>query len=118
MKETHYILQFIWHDPTSKFDIIGPYYTSYQGFDSKFTMSCLQDALYHFEAYRFHVLAIVGDGVSWNHTLLKHLCGHSGKFTSVTDDDEDIGCQVSASFINPYSGAKIWFILCPSHEVS
>ena len=38
MKETHYILQFIWRDLTSKFDIIGPYYTSYQGFDSKFTI--------------------------------------------------------------------------------
>ena len=38
------MLQFLWRDLSSMFDIIGPYYSSAQGFDSKFTMACLQDA--------------------------------------------------------------------------
>ena len=71
IRETHYMLQFVWRDLSSKFDIIGPYYSSAQGFDSKFTMACLQDALYFFEAYSFHVLAIISDGASWNYTVFK-----------------------------------------------
>ena len=54
---------------SSKFDIIGLYYTSSQGFDSTFTMACLQNALLHFEMFNFHVLALIGDGASWNQTL-------------------------------------------------
>ena len=69
IKETNYMLQFVQHDLSSKSDIIGPYYSSAQGFDSKFTMACLQDTLYFFEAYSFHVVAIIGDGASWNHTV-------------------------------------------------
>ena len=83
MKETHYILQFVWRDLSSKFDIISPYYTSSQGFDSTFTMTCLQDALLHFEMFSFHVLALIGDGASWNQTRFKCLCGHAGKFGAI-----------------------------------
>ena len=71
IKGTHYILQFIWHNLSSKFDIIGPHYSSAQGFDNKLTMASLQDALYFFEAYSFHVLAIIGDSASCNHTVFK-----------------------------------------------
>ena len=68
IKGTHYMLQFVWRDLSSKYDIIGPYYSSAQG---KFTMACLQDALNFFEAYSFHDLAVIGDGASWNHTVFK-----------------------------------------------
>ena len=54
--ETQYILQFIWRDLTSKFDIVGPYYTSNSGFDTKFTMACFHDALLLFETYKFEPL--------------------------------------------------------------
>ena len=30
IKETHYMLQFVWRDLSLKFDIIGPYYSSAQ----------------------------------------------------------------------------------------
>ena len=112
VRETHYILQFVWRDLSSKFDIIGPYYTSSEGFDSAFTMACLQDALFHFEMFNFHVLAIVGDGASWNHTVFKRLCGHVGKVGATMDEEDDlISHKVPASFINPYTGDRIWCIV-------
>lgn len=117
IKGTHYMLQFVWRDLSSKYDIIGPYYSSAQGFDSKFTMACLQDALYFFEAYSFHVLAVIGDGASWNHTVFKRLCGHSGKFGTTDVKTNESVHDVPASFTNPYTGARVWCIICPSHEV-
>ena len=101
------MLQFVWCDLSSKYDIISPYYSSAQGFDSKFTMACLQDALYFFEAYSFHALAIIGDGASWNHTVFKQLCGHSGKFETVDIETSESIINVPASFTNAYTGARI-----------
>ena len=117
MKETHYMLQFVWRDLSSKFNIIGLYYISSQGFDSTFTMACLQDALLHFEMFNFHVLALIGDGASWNQTLFKRLCGHAGKFGAIESEDDHFIHNVPASFTNPYTGARVWCVVCPSHEV-
>ena len=117
IKEINYMLQFVWRDLSSKFDIIGLYYSSAQGFDSKFTMACLQDTLYFFEAYSFHVLAIIGDGASWNHTVFKRLCGHRGKFGMIDCGTSESIHNVPASFTNPYTGARVWCIICPSYEV-
>ena len=66
IQETRYILQFVWRDLTGNFDVVGPHYTSSDGFDAKFTLACLFDAMFLFETYNFHVGAIVGDGASWN----------------------------------------------------
>ena len=116
IQETRYILQFVWRDLTGNFDVVGPHYTSSDGFDAKFTLACLFDAMFLFETYDFHVGAIVGDGASWNQTLFKKLTGHSGKFgvEAVSDDDKH---SVPASFTNPFTGWRTWCIVCPSHEV-
>ena len=100
IQETRYILQFVWRDLTGNFDVVGPHYTSSDGFDAKFTLACLFDAMFLFETYNFHVGARVGDGASWNQTLFKKLTGHSGKFgvEAVSDDDKH---SVAASFTNP-----------------
>ena len=119
MKETHYIhlLQFVWRDLSSKFDIIGLYYTSSQGLDSTLTMACLQEALLQFDMFNFHVLGLIGDGASWNQTLFKPLCGHAGKLSALESEDDQISHNVPASFINPYTGARVWCVVCPSHKV-
>ena len=114
--EMRYILQFMWRDLTSKFDIVGPYYTSNAGFDMKFTMVCFYDALL-FETYKFRTIAIVGGGASWNQALFNKLCGYSGKFGIDAVPDGDF-FYVPASFTNPFSGIKVWCIVCPLHEVS
>ena len=116
IQKTNYVLQFVWRDMTSKFDIVGPYYTSQGGFDANFTMACVHDAMFLLAAYNFNILAVIGDGASWNLTLFKNLCGHKGKFGSNTPSAM-FNHDVPASFINPYTGIRVWCIICPSHEV-
>ena len=94
-----------------KFDIISPYYTSSQGFDSTFTMTCLQDALLHFEMFSFHVLALIGDGASWNQTRFKCLCGHAGKFGAIEGEGDHFIHDVPESFTNPNTGVRVWCVV-------
>ena len=44
-KQTNYILQFLWRDLTSSFDIVGPYYTSNETMPAKFICSCVFETL-------------------------------------------------------------------------
>jgi len=44
-KQTNYILQFLWRDLTSSFDIVGPYYTSNETMPAKFICSCVFQTL-------------------------------------------------------------------------
>ena len=45
VERTEFVLQFIWRDMTSKFDVYGPYFTSHSSLDSKFTPACLLQSL-------------------------------------------------------------------------
>ena len=50
-QKTAYVLQTLWCDLMSRFDIIGPYYTSASGLKSKFLLPCVMDAFYQFHLY-------------------------------------------------------------------
>ena len=121
--QASYFPQFLWRDVTSKFDVVGPYFTSDTNFEAKFLASCLFEALFVFEAYNFEVLALVCDGASYNLSLLKQLCGVTGQYGSkLTPENstsyvESLG-DVPSWFINPYSGQKTYLIICPSHQVN
>ena len=52
-KATEYVLQFLWRDLSSKFDVIEPHCSSSKSMDSDFTTACLRDAIDAFEAFRF-----------------------------------------------------------------
>ena len=41
VKQTSYILQFLWRDLTSSFDIVGPYFTSEETMTAKVISSCV-----------------------------------------------------------------------------
>ena len=41
VEQTSYILQFLWRDLTSEFDIIGPYFTCSKSLESKYPFLCL-----------------------------------------------------------------------------
>ena len=69
IKETHYMLQFVWRDLNSKYDIIGPYYSSAQGFDSTLRWPVYEMLYISLRRIHFLFLAIIGDGASWNHTI-------------------------------------------------
>lgn len=77
--QTTYILQFMWRDITSDFEVIGPCEKS---LEMKFLAACVFEAMYVFETYGFHVFSIVCDGASCNLSLLKRLCGKSGRYGS------------------------------------
>ena len=40
-KQTTYILQFLWRDLTSPFDVVGPYFTSSGSLENSFILSCV-----------------------------------------------------------------------------
>ena len=59
-----YIMQFLWRDLTSDFDVIGPYFSSGKGLECKFIMSCLMTTIQAFHIYGFNTNAVVCDGAS------------------------------------------------------
>ena len=85
-KTTYIIFQFLWRDVSSKFDLIGPYFTSESGLDARFTTACLFEVLRALECVGFNVIGLVCDGASSNLTVLKKLYGAEGQF------DLDLSC--------------------------
>ena len=80
-KKASYILQFLWRDVVANVDIIGPYYTSQEGLDHKFIMSCVMETMHLFYLYDFQIVLLICDGASANLKLLKLLCsGDCGVF--------------------------------------
>ena len=119
-KKTTYILQFMWRDISSKYDIVRPYFTSSSGLDARLTAACLYDTMGAMESVGFKIKAlIICDGASWNLSLVKKLCGIDGQFIqddSESPDSEDC-YRVPCSFRNPFSDKAVWIIICPSHQV-
>ena len=114
--KTSYVLQTLWRDLSSDYDIIGPYYTSEGGLKSKFLLACLYDALRQLHQFNFKVIAIVCDGASSNLTSLKALCHRQGAYGRDLSQKDDPH-KVPVSFRNPYSGQDVFLLICPSHQV-
>ena len=114
--KTSYVLQTLWRDLTSDYDIIGPYYTSSEGLKNMFLVACIYDAIRQFEQFNFSVVAVVCDGASSNLTALKALCHRRGAYghdPSLQDQH-----QVPVTFRNPYTGNDVFMIICPTHQVT
>ncbi len=79
-KQTSYILQFLWRDLTSDFDIIGPYFTSSNSVDSKFTLSCVLETIKLFQCHGLATSLLVCDGASSNLSLIKSTHGCTGVY--------------------------------------
>ena len=115
-EHTSYILQFLWRDLTSSFDVVGPYFTSSNPLESKFIVSCVIQTLRLFYLYSFHTCALVCDGAGANVSAIKSTCGTSGAYGIGPADDRH---KVDVFFPNPFEpGKKIFWIICPSHQVS
>lgn len=52
-QKTSYILQFLWRDLTSEFDVIGPYFTCVNSWDHKFLLECVMRTIQAFTLYDF-----------------------------------------------------------------
>ena len=118
-QKTSYILQFLWRDLMSKFDVIGPYFTCASSWDYKFLLECVMRTIQAFTLYNFHVRVLVCDGASSNLALIKLLCGYKHEQLPLADGEDPFA--VSASFVNPYEDdddQRVCVVIFPSHQVS
>lgn len=79
-QQTSYILQFLWRDLTSDFDIIGPYFTYHKTMDSKFVLSCVLETIKLFQLHNLKTMVLVCDGASTNLSTLKATHGYFGAY--------------------------------------
>ena len=79
-QQTSYILQFLWRDLTSDFDIIGPYFTYSKTMDSKFVLSCVLETIKLFHLHGLSMMLLVCDGASTNLSTLKASHGQYGAY--------------------------------------
>ena len=110
-----YVLQTLWKDFSTNHDIVGPYYTSTGTFDAKFMLACIMDSLQYFHAFGFKVSLVIVDGASSNLSCIKLLLGVKGVFGH-SDELRDRH-SITTSATNPFTGGKIFFMICPSHQV-
>ena len=116
-KQTSYIMQFLWRNLTSSFDVVGPYFTSSGPLESKFITSCVIESLQLFHLYQFYTCVIVCDGASSNVSTLKSFCGASGAYGVSSKEDDKHSIQPwSSNIFDPER--KIFWVICPSHQVS
>ena len=115
-KQTSYILQFLWRDLTSEFDIVGPYFTCSSSVEGKFMLACVLETVKLFQLHGLKTSVLVCDGSSSNVATIKasHGC-HSAYSTSEDDTDK---YEVEPWMLNPYNPPhKIFWPICPSHQV-
>ena len=105
-QKTSYIIQFLWRDLSSEFDVIGPYFTVSSTMESKFLHSMVTRTMLAFVQHGFSARALLCDGASSNLSLLKLMCGV---------DDES--APIEPWFQSPFDGKRVCVIVCPSHQV-
>lgn len=80
VKQTSYILQFMWRDLTSKYDIVGPYFTHSKTMESKFVLACILETVKLFQLHGIKTSLLVCHGASSNLTTIKATHGQSGVY--------------------------------------
>lgn len=108
-------------ETSSDFDLIGPYFTSNSGLDSRFTLACLYETMQSLESVGFKIKALVCDGASWNLAMVKKLCEIPQSMQEDSEEDSDSDQESDptppCSFKNPFSNEQCWIVNCPSHQV-
>lgn len=117
-QQATYMLQFLWRDLTSKFDVMGPYYSSAESLKSKFILACLYETMKLFQLYGFQTSAVVSDGASANLTALKTATGCLGAYGTTECTSEQRYSIPPPKFENPFNPPHmVYWIICPSHQV-
>lgn len=101
-----YVLQFLWRDLTSNFDVIGPSFTLSSTMEAQHLYSMVTKTMLVFHKYGFAIRCLLCDGASSNLALLKTLCCYT--------EGESID---SPWFISPLDGKNVYLVICPSHQV-
>ena len=115
-QQTSYILQFLWRDLTSEFDIVGPYFTASSTMDCKFVTACILDTIKLFQFHGLKTSLLVCDGASSNVSAIKKSHGHTGAYSIKKHQDDNF--RVEPWMVNPFRPPdKIFWLICPSHQV-
>ena len=121
-QKASYVLQFLWRDLTSGFDLIGPYFQVEGSITSGILQEFVMLTLKAFATYEFKVSIMLCDGASSNLTVLKLLSDNPRSQLPVDTTASTIHKRyyVNASFTNPEdpNGNKVFLMICPSHQVS
>ena len=105
-QQTSYVIQFLWRDLSSDFDVVGPYFTASESLETASLYSMVTRTMLAFLHFGFGVRALLCDGASSNLSLLKVLSNNVGK-VDITDP----------SFLSHFVGKRVHLLACPSHQV-
>eukprot|EP00794_Sanderia_malayensis_P014565 gene14565-16067_t len=98
-----YILQFLWRDFTSSFDVIGPYFSLKSAIDHQIITETLFETMRVFHSYGFKTSAVVCDGASSNLAAIKLITTQKrGAYGSSDACDKH---KVEPCFRNPFDNA-------------
>ena len=116
-KQTSYILQFLWRDLTSSYDIVGPYFTCSESVDEKFILACVLETVKLFQTHGLKTSLLVCDGSAANLTTIKTTHGCSGAYSVLSDVAGD-KYEIKPWMINPFRPPDlIYWMVCPTHQV-
>ncbi|XP_065914376.1 uncharacterized protein [Dysidea avara] len=116
--QTSYILQFLWRDLTSSYDIVGPYFTSKESVDAQFILSCVLETVHLFQTCGLRTSLIVCDGSPANLTTIKLSHGHSGAYSVISDTASNDVYEVKPWMVNPFNPPwLIYWMICPTHQL-
>ena len=115
--QTSYILQFLWRDLTSGYDIVGPYFTCSDSVNCKFVLTCVMETIGLFQRHGLKTSLLVCDGCAANLTTIKSTHGVTGAY-SLLDDCTTDKFEIKPWFINPFSPPDlVYWMICPTHQV-
>ena len=75
-QKTTYVLQFLWRDLSSDFNVVGPYFNCSSTIETQFLHSIVIQTMLSFCRFGFYVQSLLCNGASSNLSLLKLLCGY------------------------------------------
>ena len=104
-QKTAYIVQFLWCDLSSNFDVVGPYYSCSSSLETQSLHSMVVRTMLVLSQFGFLVCALLCDGASSNLSLLELLCDYSNNQVDITQP----------SFKSPFGAKRVHSIVCPSH---
>ena len=99
-QKTKYVVQFMWRDLSSDFDVIGPYFSIPSTMETKYLHSLVTRTMLAFTQFGFGVKALLSDDAIAAISLMKLFCGYK-------DDLE----KPVPSFTSPFSGEIIFLIV-------
>ena len=75
------------------------------------------DAVSKFHCWGFQTSLLIGDGASANLTMFKTLTGYVGHYGTDQSQSTFKKHYIRPYFISPFTGRKLYIIICPSHMV-